>query len=98
MASDAFVSHIHHADHSINYPVNPASIALTDGVVPRMLLVRLGGESLTFDECQTLFDTLRSRLRELGIKPAGDEMDIQYCQLLSDGGATWAQYIYTYGS
>ena len=82
-------------DLTVKYPFVCESLDFPKGEVPHDVLVALGDTSLSFDECQALFDDLRSRLRELGVKMT-DEIDIRYCQIISEGGATKAEYILVY--
>lgn len=94
MATDSFIDR-QPCDSTVKYPFDPASLTLAPGGAPHHLMVRLGNESLTFDECMELFDAIRTRLREQGVKPT-DELDIQYCCIMSEAGATKAQFIFTY--
>lgn len=93
-AADSFIGR-KPFDLTVKYPFVADTLSFDTSMPPHTLLVMLGDASLTFDECQQLFDIIRQRLRELGVKP-GDETDIQYCCLLSEANATWAQYILTY--
>jgi hypothetical protein len=93
-AADSFIGR-KPFDLTVKYPFEADMLSFNTSMPPHTMLVALGNTPLTFDECQQMFDTIRMRLRELGVKP-NDEMDIQYCCLLSEDNATWAQYILTY--
>ena len=93
-ASDTFKGRGQY-DQVVKYPFTGDMLTFQGDLPPRTMLVALGDTPLTFDECQQLYESIRQRLRELGVKP-NDELDIQYCCLLSEGKATWAQYILTY--
>ncbi len=94
MASDGFIGR-REFDMTLKYPLVRESLDFPRGQAPRDVLVALGSVSLSFDECQSLFDDIRVRLRELGVKLV-DDIDIRYCQILSDDGAAKAEYLLMY--
>ena len=82
-------------DMTVSYPFVPEQLDFAKGNAPRSLLVSLPDSGLSFDECQDCFADIVTRLKELGVKPL-PEMDIQYCQLISEGGPTLCEYLLTY--
>ena len=82
-------------DATVSYPFVPEQLDFAKGNAPRSLLIALPDSGLTFDETQACFDEIVSRLKELGVKPM-PEMDIQYCNLISEGGPTQCEFVLTY--
>ena len=82
-------------DMTVSYPFVPEQLDFAKGNAPRSLLVSLPDSGLSFDESQECFADIVTRLKELGVKPL-PEMDIQYCQLISEGGPTLCEYLLTY--
>lgn len=94
MATDRFCQG-HEFDVTVRYPFDRDTLSFAKGSAPRTILFSLPEGGLTFDECQEQFDTIKSRLKELGAKII-DDIDIRYCQLLSEDNETLAEYILTY--
>ena len=85
MATDGASVRMKDVDCSTDYPVASECITTKYGTIPYMMLVRLGSNALTVEECDECVADISSALKSLGCKMTGD-IDLHYCSFDVNGG------------
>ncbi len=72
-------------DMTVKYPFVRDSIEFEKHHTPHTLLVALGNNGISYEECDEVFYEIKSRLKELGTKII-DRYEIKYCCFITDKG------------
>lgn len=85
------------ADARIAYPFTAENMGIQNEAIPFDIMVALGDNALSFEDCEECIDILNSGLKMAGCKMTPD-IDLNYCSFKVEGGddETWAECVLSY--
>lgn len=82
---------------TLDYPISESQVVANGGMLPYMVMIKLGDNAISLEDCESCIGDLVVVLKSLGCKMTGD-IDVNYCIFDVDGGEkqVMAEYMLSY--